>query len=70
MYAIRSYYESLTSRRDDALLFRLLATLREDVPLKEELGDLEWRGAREELKSVCHRYGEDHLPQRISLWRT
>ncbi len=62
--------KSLTSRRDDALLFRLLATLREDVPLKEELGDLEWRGAREELKSVCHRYGEDQLPQRISLWRT
>jgi hypothetical protein len=36
---------TLREHRDDALLFRRLATLREDVPLQESLGDLRWRGA-------------------------
>ena len=36
---------SLREHRDDALLFRRLATLRSDVPLKESLDDLRWRGA-------------------------
>ncbi len=37
--------ETLAAGREDALLFRKLATLREDVPLKEKLDDLEWKGA-------------------------
>jgi 5'-3' exonuclease len=37
---------SLASRREDAALYRRLATLRTDVPLAEGLADLEWRGAR------------------------
>jgi 5'-3' exonuclease len=36
---------SLREHRDDALLFRRLATLRTDVPLAESLDDLRWRGA-------------------------
>jgi 5'-3' exonuclease len=36
---------SLREHRDDAFLFRRLATLRDDVPLKESLDDLRWRGA-------------------------
>jgi 5'-3' exonuclease len=35
---------SLAEHRDDALLFRRLATLRTDVPLAESLEDLRWRG--------------------------
>jgi 5'-3' exonuclease len=35
---------SFAARRDDALLFRRLATLRTDVPLAESLEDLRWRG--------------------------
>ena len=35
---------SLREHREDALLFRRLATLREDVPLVETLDDLRWRG--------------------------
>ncbi len=36
---------SLREHREDALLFRRLATLRADVPLQESLDDLRWRGA-------------------------
>jgi 5'-3' exonuclease len=35
---------SLREHREDALLFRRLATLRTDVPLAESLADLRWRG--------------------------
>ena len=38
--------ESLRASRDDAELFLRLATLRLDVPLEEEVTDLEWRGVR------------------------
>jgi 5'-3' exonuclease len=36
---------SLREHREDAHLFRRLATLRFDVPLAESLDDLRWRGA-------------------------
>jgi len=62
--------ESLTQHRAEALLFRALATLREDVPLKETLADLEWQGADERLHEVCHRLGDDKFPGRVPRWRT
>jgi len=40
---------TLRERRADALLYRTLATLREDVPLAEAVDDLAWRGPRREL---------------------
>jgi 5'-3' exonuclease len=46
--------ESLKTHRREALLYRTLATLREDVPIAETLADLRWRGPhREGLKRVC-----------------
>jgi 5'-3' exonuclease len=62
--------ENLATRRDEARLYRKLATLRADVPLKEKLGDLEWKGARPELKDLCHRIGDDRLPARVARWRS
>jgi len=62
--------ENLEKNRDDALLFRRLATLREDVPLKEGLEDLEWRGARKRLRHLCVSLGVPELPNRISIWRS
>ena len=44
-----SLAESLALGREDARLFKQLATLRVDVPLKERLAELEWRGATQEL---------------------
>ena len=62
--------ENLENHRDHAMLFRRLATLREDVPLKEKLEDLEWRGAREAVKALCHQLGDEELPGRIATWRS
>ncbi len=61
--------ESLAHHRTDALLYRQLATLREDVPIKEKLADLEWQGAREQFKEICHQLGDEQLPKRIIRWR-
>ncbi len=61
--------EGLAQHREEALLYRQLATLREDVPLQEKLSDLKWLGAWERLKEVCHKLGDEQLPKRISRWR-
>ena len=60
---------SLASHRADAVLFRKLATLRQDVPLKESLADLEWRGARKRLKQLCSEFGVEKIPTRVPRWR-
>jgi len=62
--------ESLTQHWAKALLFRKLATLREDVPLQETLADLEWQGAHERLKDICHQLGDEKFPGRVPRWRT
>ncbi|GAB4451068.1 MAG: hypothetical protein OHK0041_13600 [Anaerolineales bacterium] len=61
--------ENLQQNYKDALLFRQLSTLRTDVPLKEKLDDLKWRGAYPHLKTLCLELGEERIPQRVSRWR-
>lgn len=61
--------ESLNQHQDEVLLYRQLATLRMDVPLKEQLGDLEWLGAHERLKEICRQMGDEQFPKRIPRWR-
>lgn len=61
--------ENLHRNYDDALLFKKLSTLRKDVPLKENLNDLEWKGAYPRLKKLCKELGDERIPERISLWR-
>lgn len=58
--------ESLGAHRQEAFLYRRLATLRDDVPLEEGLADLEWRGARAELEEVCQELGDEELLKRIT----
>ena len=60
---------SLSQRRQEALLYKKLATVREDVPLKEKLNDLKWQGAREQLKELCHELGDEKITARIPRWR-
>jgi len=60
---------TLVERMDDALLYKRLATLRTDVPLRESLEDLEWRGARKELRDFCARIGFADFPSRVRRWR-
>ena len=60
---------TLAEHRDDALLYRQLATLRLDVPLPETLEDLEWRGARrDEFPSLCAELGFERLSQQPHRW--
>ena len=61
--------ESLANGRQDALLFRQLATLRSDVPILETLSDLEWKGAYPRLREICSALGDENLVQRIPRWR-
>jgi 5'-3' exonuclease len=58
--------ESLAVHREEAYLYRRLATLRDDVPLQEALADLEWRGARTELAEVCRELGDEELLKRVT----
>lgn len=61
--------QTLSERRDDAYLFRKLATLRSDVPIHERLSDLKWRGANPRLRELCRELGDDKLPDRVRIWR-
>ena len=61
--------ESLRTQPDEAALYKLLATLRTDVPLPETLSDLRWQGARrQELTELCAELGETALLARIPRW--
>lgn len=61
---------TLREHRAEAMLFRTLATLREDSPITEALDDLEWRGApRAQLEAFCAAIGENETIQRIPRWR-
>jgi 5'-3' exonuclease len=61
---------TLAQRRDDALLYRDLATLRTDVPLGADLDDLEWRGAHEGAwATCCERLDATTLRTRPWRWR-
>jgi 5'-3' exonuclease len=61
--------ESLAQHPAEVLLYRQLATLRLDVPLTQQLSDLEWQGAYTRLHEICQRLGDEPLPKRISRWR-
>jgi 5'-3' exonuclease len=56
----------LKHERENALLYRKLATLRLDVPLEEDLDDLAWRGAdRRALEELCRELGEQESLERV-----
>ena len=61
--------ENLKNNYKDALLFRELSTLRTDVPLKESLDDLKWRGATPRLKKVCKELGSESIVERVKKWQ-
>jgi 5'-3' exonuclease len=56
---------SLLAHRDDALLWRRIATLRTDVPLVEGLEQLRWRGVdRAALEPLCREIGFEGFLER------
>ena len=54
----------LGERRDLALLFKKLATLRTDARLFTNVDELQWRGPTEGFSAWCARIGEPRLPAR------
>lgn len=61
--------DSLRAHYDEALLYRLLSTLRHDVPLKETLHDLEWRGATDDLRAFCSALGDTKFTERVPAFK-
>jgi 5'-3' exonuclease len=66
----RRLAENLLAYQEQAILYRQLTTLRTDVPIKENLEDLEWRGARKEFKTFCNDLGIDFLIDQVPRWIT
>jgi len=60
---------SLRAGRSDAALYKRLATLVHDVPLRETLDDMRWRGAeRSTWQAWCDEVGASELRER-PRWR-
>jgi 5'-3' exonuclease len=57
--------ETLRSDREDALLFRRIATVVEDVPDIGGVDDLEWTGPREALEEICDYLDAPRLAERL-----
>lgn len=65
-----SLAQNLTAYREDAMLYKELATLRLDVPIGEAIDDLRWKGAkREEYQAICIEYGFDRLLTAPDRWQ-
>jgi 5'-3' exonuclease len=60
---------SLLDGQDDVKLYKRLAELRTDVPLRESLPELEWQGAQERLRALCNELGDERIPERIPRWQ-
>ncbi len=53
--------EALGAQKSLALLFKRLATLREDAPLFADAAELRWRGITEKFASIAERVGDPKL---------
>ena len=58
--------DSLGKSREDALLFKNLATLRSDAPLFKNVDELRWRGPTKSFPSIAKKIGDERLALRAS----
>ncbi len=66
----KSLAASLAENTEAALLYRHLATLRQDVPLNENIPDLEWQGSPQEpYQELCDELGFGRLREGVGKWR-
>jgi 5'-3' exonuclease len=66
----RALAENLASQRQNAMLYKKLATLVTDVDLGCTLADLEWKGAdRPRLEALCARIGFERFVERVPRFR-
>jgi 5'-3' exonuclease len=61
--------EALGERRAMALLFKKLATLREDAPLFADVGDLEWHGPTPKFSALAAGIGDKKIVARAEKAR-
>ena len=62
---------TLRERQEEVYLYRELTTLRLDVPLTDQLSELEWSGVpREAFIVFCDDMGFDADSIRVHLWRS
>jgi len=66
--------EVLPERRDDALLFKKLATLRSDLPLFDDVEQLRWLGPRPGFEAIAQRMQSERVLARVTklaegVWR-
>jgi len=61
----RRLAESLFNAWNDALLFRALATLRQDVRVFDNVDDLRWRGTKPDFEELCRRMRTPDLLRRV-----
>lgn len=62
---------TLRDQREDALLYKKLATLVRDVPLAESFDDLAFRGVpRPSFEALCERLELETMAGRVSRFRT
>lgn len=61
--------ENLSKGKEEAHLFKKLATLRKDVPIQETIRDLEWKGAYQRLRAFSDHLGDAQFAARITGWR-
>lgn len=57
--------EILAERKTLALLFKRLATLRDDAPLFSDVSTLEWQGARKDFAALTSTLGDPRLLERV-----
>ena len=66
----RSLAQNLTAHREDVILYKELATLRLDVPIREAIEDVRWKGANpEEYQALCIECGFDGLLTAPDMWQ-
>jgi 5'-3' exonuclease len=61
-----SLARTLNAERDRALLFRTLATLRTDIPLFDNVDELQWQGPKPEFESLGARIDAARTPPKES----
>ena len=61
---------TLRESQEEVYLFRELTTLRLDVPIEEDLGDLEWLGVPPSpFQAFCDEMGFDSAAIRVDRWQ-
>jgi 5'-3' exonuclease len=60
---------TLRERLDEVLVCRDISRLRIDLPLRQTIADLEWRGAHpDRTRGLCTVLGDDSVLERVTRW--